>query len=203
MGMLTLLSLWAAVVFSAILVLLHFLKPELDPSWRVISEYENGRWGVLMRLAFACLSVSCFALAAIFWQHVWTFADLLLMLAASGPLIAAIFAPDPIITPRSSKTNTGRWHDFGGILFIFGFPVAVTLITVSAGDPMFAPLHSWLLWLLVMVWIGLLTFFVALFYYRKTGSPNPDMKIGWPNRLLVFTYLTWIILMAATLLERT
>jgi hypothetical protein len=203
MSILAELSLLNAVCFSAILILLHFLKPEFDPSWRMISEYEIGRWGILMRLAFASLSVSCFALAAIFWQHVWSFADLLLMLAASGPLIAAIFAPDPITTPRTSKTNTGHWHDVGGILFIVGFPVAVTLITVSARDPMFTPLHSWLLWLLPMVWIGFLTFFVALFNYRKTGTPNPDMKIGWPNRFMVFTYLTWIILVDATLLERT
>jgi hypothetical protein len=71
----------------------------------------------------------------------------LLLLAASGPLIAAIFAPDPITTPRSFKTNTGHRHDLGGVLFIFGFPIAVTLITLSADDPMFAPLHSWLSWL--------------------------------------------------------
>jgi hypothetical protein len=34
-----------SVTFLAILFLLHFLKPELDPSWRMISEYEIGRYG--------------------------------------------------------------------------------------------------------------------------------------------------------------
>jgi hypothetical protein len=33
-------SLMAVASFSALLILLHFLKPELDPSWRMISEYE-------------------------------------------------------------------------------------------------------------------------------------------------------------------
>ena len=34
-----------AVVFLVILILLHFLKRELDPAWRMISEYEIGRFG--------------------------------------------------------------------------------------------------------------------------------------------------------------
>ena len=33
-------SLMAVASFSVLLILLHFLKPELDPSWRMISEYE-------------------------------------------------------------------------------------------------------------------------------------------------------------------
>ena len=33
-----------STTFIAILFLLHFLEPEFDPSWRMISEYELGRW---------------------------------------------------------------------------------------------------------------------------------------------------------------
>ena len=48
------LSLVAVGAFSLLLVLLHVLKPEIDPSWRMISEYEIGRYGWAMRLAFVC-----------------------------------------------------------------------------------------------------------------------------------------------------
>ena len=52
------LTAYAAILFTAIflglLALLHFLKPELDPAWRMISEYEIGRFGWMMRLAFFC-----------------------------------------------------------------------------------------------------------------------------------------------------
>ena len=51
-----------ATVFLIILFLLHFLKRELDPSWRMISEYEIGRFGWLMRLAFFCWGASVLAL---------------------------------------------------------------------------------------------------------------------------------------------
>ena len=43
-----------ASVFLTILFILHFLKQELDPGWRMVSEYEIGRFGWMMRLAFPC-----------------------------------------------------------------------------------------------------------------------------------------------------
>lgn len=42
----------AAAAFVVLLAALHFLEPEFDPSWRFISEYELGRYGWAMRLAF-------------------------------------------------------------------------------------------------------------------------------------------------------
>lgn len=199
MSMLAPISLASAAAFAAIVVLLHFLRPELDPSWRMISEYEDGRWGVLMRLAFICLSASCLALAAILWRHVWAFADALFILAGSGPLIAAVFAPDAIMAPRSAKTAAGGWHAVGGTLFILGFPVAVSLITASAGGPLFAPLRSWLPWLSAVVWLGFLAFLAAAAMYRTADVGSLAMKIGWPNRFLAFTYVAWIVVVAGTL----
>jgi hypothetical protein len=43
---------YISIVFASILLatlfLLHFLKPELDPVWRMISENEFGRFGWLI-----------------------------------------------------------------------------------------------------------------------------------------------------------
>jgi hypothetical protein len=44
----------------SIVVLLHFLKPEIDPSWRMLGEYEIGRYGWLMRVAFVLCAIGCF-----------------------------------------------------------------------------------------------------------------------------------------------
>ncbi len=57
-----LLSFAAAAMFLVLLAALHFIKPELDPSWRVISEYALGDYGWIMMLAFLSLAVSCVAL---------------------------------------------------------------------------------------------------------------------------------------------
>src|SRR6185436_17673348 len=56
------LSFAAAVLFVVLLVALHFIEPEFNPSWRFISEYELGRYGWIMVLAFLSLAVSYVAL---------------------------------------------------------------------------------------------------------------------------------------------
>ena len=53
------LSFAAAVAFLVLLAALHFIKPELDPSWRMVSEYEIGRYGWVMVLALLSLAFSC------------------------------------------------------------------------------------------------------------------------------------------------
>ena len=56
------LSFAAAVTFLVLLAALHLIKPELDPSWRMVSEYEIGRYGWVMMLVFLSLALSCVAL---------------------------------------------------------------------------------------------------------------------------------------------
>ena len=47
-----LLSLGLVAGFLFLLITLHFIEPEFDPNWRWISEYELGRYGWLMQIAF-------------------------------------------------------------------------------------------------------------------------------------------------------
>src|SRR5262245_48431294 len=51
----------AVVVFLILLATLHFLEPEFDSSKRLISEYELGRYGWIMSLAFFSLGVGVLA----------------------------------------------------------------------------------------------------------------------------------------------
>ncbi len=53
------LSFAAAATFVLLLAALHFIKPEVDPSWRMVSEYGIGRYGWVMVLAFLSLALSC------------------------------------------------------------------------------------------------------------------------------------------------
>ncbi len=52
------LSFAGAATFVVLLAALHFIKPELDPSWHFISEYAIGRYGWMMVLAFLSLAVT-------------------------------------------------------------------------------------------------------------------------------------------------
>jgi hypothetical protein len=47
------LSFAAAALFLILLAALHFIKPDFDPSWRMISEYEIGRYGWLIQVKLA------------------------------------------------------------------------------------------------------------------------------------------------------
>src|SRR5688572_13832504 len=67
MAVAALLALGATAVSGAALLLLHALSPEFAPSWRMVSEYANGRFGWLLIVVFAGWAVSSFALVAALW----------------------------------------------------------------------------------------------------------------------------------------
>jgi hypothetical protein len=190
-----------ASVFLVILFLLHFLKQELDPTWRMISEYEIGRFGWMMRLAFFCWGVSVLALLITIWPSLqpisgtisrWWF--VLIVMALFG---AGIFKTDPITDDTNSLVNI--IHKICGTIVILTFPIAATLAVNSL-------LHnrSWsvyqgvLILVTVLAWIGMLAFFASIITARikdpKAGEAGgPHVNMGWPNRFNVLTYIIWIV----------
>ncbi len=180
------LALAAVGAFSVILVILHFLKPEFDPSWRMISEYEIGRYGWLMRLAFVCWSASVVGVDVALSPSLSTAAVVALAIVAIGPLGAAIFATEPTTRPLDQTGTAHRLHAVFGALFILGFPIAATL----AGQAC----------LTGVPWIGLIAFLGATRVYGARGGRRaaPEVLIGWPNRFMVATYVLWIGAVATT-----
>jgi hypothetical protein len=55
-----------------------------------------------------------------------------------------------------------------------------------------------LFWTAALTWIGLLAFIlsVALLFPQNGGDFGPDVQIGWPNRLLMVAYITWLLVVA-------
>ena len=51
----------AAAAFVVLFAVLHVIKPDLDPSWRMGSEYAIGDYGWVMRIAMFALALSCAA----------------------------------------------------------------------------------------------------------------------------------------------
>jgi hypothetical protein len=190
-------ALVGAVAFSIFLIALHLLKPENDPSWRMISEYQIGRYGWLMRLAFFCWSLGVFGLAAALWQHASAIADVSLAVIAASIFGAGIFVTEPITTPNDLQSRASKFHTLFGVTTIIGTPLVVTAIDWSlGGNPLF-------LWLTLVVWLGFLTFALAIVYHgSKEISLGPQTKIGWPNRFMVFTYVAWLIVVATVLWHR-
>jgi len=107
-------SVAATSLFLLLLLLLHFLKPEMSPSWRMISEYEIGRFGWLMQVAFFSLAGGTVLLALTLRSQVQSVAGyiglVLLFVIAVGLVMGGIFITEPITTPRDEiNSNDSRF----------------------------------------------------------------------------------------------
>src|SRR5579863_3952744 len=84
-------------IFLVILVVLHVVRPDLDPSWRFISEYELGPHGWLMHVAFVSLAVGTASVAIAVVSQARSIAGYLgvtqLLISAAGMTLAGVFAP--------------------------------------------------------------------------------------------------------------
>lgn len=195
------LSFVAAATFLVLLAALHFIKPEFDPSWRVISEYALGDYGWMMALAFLSLAVSCVGLFVAIRSQTRTIGGKIglafLLVAAAGLIIAAIFTTDPITASQDELTAHGNLHGLGAALGT-GFPIAATLIGWSlARNQAWFPARRSLLWSAGLAWIGFLVFSLSMaIMFPDDGTFGPDVLIGWPNRFMIVAYSVWLMVVA-------
>ena len=191
----------ASAVAVALVVALHMLEPEFAPSWRMLSEYTLGRFGLLMRLAFLAAGTALIALAYALSSLTGTIAVWALAVTAIGPLGAVFVDTDPVTTPRAQFSTRGNLHAALGSIFILGFPLAATIAGVAvAGDPSIGQI---LAFASVFPWAGLIWFMTATLRAprRADASGGPEVRIGWPNRISMLAYLGWIALAGSTVLR--
>src|SRR5262249_18621375 len=104
---------------------LHVVKSELDPSWHFISEYEIGKNGWIMQVAFLALAIGNVALFVAIrnsMQGLWgRIGSFLFLAGAIGTVLGGIFIPDPINTAPDAVTTSGNLHNLGGALGLAGF----------------------------------------------------------------------------------
>lgn len=197
------LSIAGAVLFLILLIALHFLKPEVDPLWQMISEYEIGNLGWIMTLAFLSLSVGYLALFIAIRSQVRTTAGriglALILLGVVGSAMGGIFTTDSITATKDQMTTHGMLHGIGALLGIPTLPFAATLINwVLARNQAWTLARKWLFLSAAVTWIGLIAFAVsmAVMMPRGHGKFTPDVLIGWTNRFLIVTYAAWLIIVA-------
>jgi hypothetical protein len=195
------LSFFTAGAFLALLAVLHPLKSEFDPSWRVISEYEIGRHGWLMSCAFLLLAVSCASLACALRPHVIgrsaRIGSALLWVTAFGLILSALGTADPITASGSELTTHGTVHGFGAMLGIPGLLLAATLLAFGLSRNPAWRANRRTLWLTAgSIWaaVGVFVVVLAAMYDDEYG---PDVRIGWPNRLIVVAGCAWLMTTAA------
>jgi hypothetical protein len=192
---------WLAALFLVLLAVLHILKPEYDPSWRMISEYEIGRFGWAMQLAFFSLAIASLSAIVAVWSEVKSIIGyiglIFLLIAATGMTIGGIYPSDSITTAPDALSASGRMHILGATLGIPSIPLAATLISwaLTRRSLAWAAVRRWP-WLMVgLVWLSFGTLVFLAFVVAK-GTLGPDVLIGWPNRLFMIGYSLWLIVVA-------
>ena len=189
----------AAAAFLVLLATLHVIKPELDPSWRMGSEYAIGDYGWVMRIAFFLMALSCVALFAALRSEIETIdgriALGLLLVVAAALVVGGTFVVDPVTTKPEDMTTHGMLHSLAGAIFTPSLPIAGVLLSRSLGrrQAWRAAMRS-IRWTAHFMWISVAITLVHLITVLSSGRVfGPGSWNGWLNRLVVLSYCAWLM----------
>lgn len=191
------------IAAALIIVALHAIKPEFEPSWRFISEYAIGANGWIMTLAFLIWASSCAALALALRREVRTWPGrigvVVLLIVAAALVPAGLFAQDPVTAKPEELTASGHIHAMASMIGIPGIPIAAMLISSSLwrNNPVWTPHRAVVMTAAHATWISLALMAIYLMWaVPRSGGFNPDVWAGWMNRLVVTAYVAWQFVMA-------
>jgi hypothetical protein len=186
----------SALAVAGLIAILHLAKPELDPSWRMLSEYSIGANGWLMKLAFFAWAAGCGAIFVALGDETapvrarigrW-----LLPLVGLALVAAGLFDQDPAGAREGSLH--GQLHALSALVGIPGVPIVAILLSAdrrSGGLVVILANLTWLCLALMVAYIG--------WAMGARGGFGPGVYAGWLNRLVVAAYLAWQFALARRL----
>jgi hypothetical protein len=191
--------------FIAVLAVLVVAEPEIDPTWRWISEYELGHIGWAMSLAFFLWGAGAASLLVAVRPFLHSrIARGWLLLMAVSLVGAGIFRTDP--TVGGERTTAGQLHDVFGMFTVFTFPIMATVLASSlARDPAWAGARKLLFRATSFTWLApaslAVTVAVSVAVTHAPSGFGPQVAAGWPNRLTAISYAGWLICVASHLVR--
>jgi hypothetical protein len=181
----------AAGVTLLFLASLHALSPEFDPSFRVVSEYANGRYGWVLSLMFAAWAVSSWSLTAALWRQ---------LTGLSGKIALGFLIAAGIGEAMAALCDINhQLHNLAGAIGVLSLPIAAVWISILlARTPAWTGNRRLVLIVANLTWMALALMATALFALVKgyrIAPPGMEV-IGWTNRLLVVAYCAWVMTIA-------
>ena len=205
------LAITAIVAYQILLIALIFLRPDLDPSWHTISEWEIGRYGWLMSGALVISGLSYAALLVMLASQVRGVMGhvgmCVLLICAAGACGAGVFTTDPMpIHPPLS--TTGTLHVIFGTSQLVLLPFAALFINLSLArkNQRWASVRPLLLWTSGLPLFGFVAFalYSAVFVFPMGEQAyGPGVNIGWPPRFAFLTYMLWVVSLARQGIKRS
>ncbi len=187
----------ATALAVVLLISLHVLKPDYNPTWRFISEYEIGDYGWVMQLSFLGMAAASVLVGASLWQpahgilgKIGVVLHGIVGLAFAG---AALFVADPMTADPAQMTSHGMLHGLFGAVAIPGVPLAALAVTFGmtsrgSSDRAALSLPAWLSLLLVVAMFGHMI--IMLSGGAKMG---PTIYAGGIGRIVIAAYAWWWI----------
>jgi len=201
----------AVLTYHVLLFALIFIRPDLDPYWHPISEWAIGPHGWIMVLAFLISATSYGALfIAIRKQAPGILGKTglaILFICFIGTIMVGVFITDPMPEPGSIETTeisistTGMLHIIGGGAALFLLPFASLLINLSIAWKNQARKNSKRILLItgfipLLGWIGFMIHLNLYVIPLGDYAYGPEVPLGWPPRILLLTYMVWVITLA-------
>jgi hypothetical protein len=171
----------AVASFLILLVALHFIEPAFHPSKRLISEYELGRYGWVMSLAFFSLGAGVLAM-------LWSTGNAPTVNGLDRTMVVCSNRCRPLRSRDLLSLHVRQprlaIHGLSGAIVIATFPIAATLYgSALARRQDWMAARRLLRWATVLVWLGLLSFAGSTVVLRIISQPvdrsNPNLLIGW------------------------
>jgi hypothetical protein len=182
-------SLTGIIIFAILIIILHFLRPDLDPLQRPTSEYAVGNYGYLMTVAFFCMSMASFALVMSLNKTMHGRAKsgiglVLLTIWAFAVLIAMLFPIDP---EGALPTTTGKIHKTNGPVGFLCLALGVLLVSSRfKHDENMRSLHPITIILSLLMLLIFLS--VGLSFRMELGF------IGLLQRIYLIIVIIWFLL---------
>lgn len=211
MELLANLSIICGILSLLCLLALHFLSPEFEPNWRMVSEYALGKYKSLVALFFFLWGISSLLIALVLWnvaENGWTLTGAILVaISGIGAVMGGLFDVK---------------HKLHGPAFLLGIPtllIGSLLVGYSVSKMYGWETNSNLILLSShAIWIScvLMGACMALLFsgFKKAGVPfGKDIEppqhlpegviglVGYANRLVVFCYIGWNIIIACSFLN--
>jgi Protein of unknown function (DUF998) len=181
----------AIIGYQILLLAVIFIRPDLDPARKPISEYAIGRHGWVMVLAFLTAAVSYGCLFVAVRPAVRGVTGRIglgiLGVCVVGTVGVGVFVADPVVTPLTELTAIGTLHVICGLSALVLLPFAALLINLDIARHNAAAERT-LRWTAGLPLLGL------VLHGAMSIVIPPE---GWPPRFLFLTYAAWLIVLAA------
>ena len=202
------LSILIAVTYQVLLIILIFLRPDIHPYSNTISEWEIGKFGWLMQVAFFCSALSYLFLFLSIKKEIrgtWGKIGLILLFicfvgtAGAGAFVTNPYPPDFTITRTLIHTLSGT----SAMIFL---PFAALLINfnLARNNAEWIKEKNKLKLIAFLPLIAFIGFIIHLNLFVIPLGPNAvgdNVPIGYPPRIMFLTYHIWLIILAVKFIK--